>query len=109
MHYVDPIPFKAVTGVRWCGTLINPSIPTSSPVAVLGKCRAVQVLSIIEHAHLAHLDLCHALLGLLLTLRVVGMILLLRSCLHLAAGFPPMRRLLMIGPSLTHDQLGDLL
>lgn len=109
MHYVDPIPFKAVTGMRWCGTLIDPSIATSSAVAVLGKSRAVQVLSIIEHAHLAHFDLCHALLGLLLTLRVVGMILLLRPCLHLAAGFPPMRRILMIRPSLTHYELGDLI
>lgn len=43
--------------------MINTSIPTSSSVAVLGKSRAVQVLSIIEHAHLTHLDLRHALLS----------------------------------------------
>ena len=87
--------------------MIDASIPTSSAVAVLGKSRAVQVLSIIEHAHLTHLDLRHALLSLLI-LRVLEMVLLLRPCLHVAAGFRTMRFILMRNPTLTHDELGDL-
>ena len=73
--------------------MIHDRVSATTSVAVLSLRRAVQVLGVIEHAHLAHLNLSHALLAHLI-----------RALLN-----PSLLRHLLILRILTHYQLGDLL